>query len=310
MPSPLDAYRSPAERERTLDRLANDVGAELVAIGASGEGRPIRAVRVPAKRATTRRLLVCAGIHGPEYIGTEVAFGVLERASSSGLADVAELWVVPCLNPDGYERTWALGGVGSLHDLRSNKNHIDLNRNYPLPAPQRKVWLTFGGWRTGSDDPANPFYRGPSPASEPETAAMVALFDRVHFDASVSLHSAMGMLIPPCTAASAASYRALCAAFARAQPDVRYRRAVAGRFDVFTGEQEDFQHHAHGTWAITVEHYPAWVDVKRFFQPNLFRRFNPPDPQRWVANDVPGIAAYFRAALELPRPERETQTAR
>jgi len=307
MSSALAGYRSPTDRERALDQLAASARAEVHVLGASVEGRAIRAARVPARGRAARSVLVCAGIHGPEYIGTEVALGLLERVGSPGLADLldgTDLWVVPSLNPDGYERTWALGGEGSLHALRSNTNRVDLNRNFPLPGPRKQVWLTFGGWRTGSDDPTNPFFRGASPASEPETAAMVKLAREVPFDASVSLHSTMGMLIPPCVdlASSTARYHALCTAFSRAQPHVRYRHAFAGRFDRFTGEQEDHQHHAHGTWAITVEHYPLWVDTKRFLQPNLFRRFNPPDPSRWIDNDVPGIAAYFRAARELPPP--------
>jgi hypothetical protein len=117
----------------------------------------------------------------------------------------------------------------------------------------------------------------------------------------------MGLLIPPCvgSAASARTYRDLCAAFSGAQLHTRYRRMSIGRFDLFTGEQDDHQHHVHGTWAITVEHYPLWVDTARFAQRNTFRRFNPPEPRRWIDNDLPGITAYFRAALDLPRPERE-----
>jgi len=310
MTSALAGYRSPTERERALDQLADAAGAEVRVLGASVEGRPIRAARVPCTHGATRSILVCAGIHGPEYIGTEVALGFLERVRSpalAALADRADLWVVPSLNPDGYERTWAREGKGKLAALRANAHQVDLNRNFPLPAPQQPVWLTFGGWRTGSADPGNPFYRGVAPASEPETAAMVKLAAEVPFAASVSLHSTMGLVISPCvaSASSAASYRALGAAFTRAQLHTRYRHAAVGRLDLFTGEQDDHQHHAHGTWAITIEHYPMWVDVKRFFQPNLFRRFNPPDPRRWIDNDVPGIAAYFRAALELPPPERE-----
>lgn len=306
----LDGYRSPAERERTLDRLAEAAHAEVHVIGTSVEGRPLRVARVPSHQRTERSLLVCAGIHGPEYIGTEVALGFLERVRSpdfDDLLEAAEIWVLPSLNPDGYERTWTRGGKGTLPELRANAHGVDLNRNFPLPQPQRPVWLTFGGWRTGSDDPENAFFRGTGPASEPETAALVSFLASVHIDASVSLHSTMGLMIPPHveSATSVARYRELCAAFAQAQPHHRYRRAVAGRYDLFTGEQEDHQHHVHGTWAMTIEHYPLWVDVKRFLQRNVFRRFNPPDPRAWVDNDVPGIAAYFRAALALPPPDHE-----
>jgi len=306
----LAGYRSPEERERALEDLAATARAEIHVLGSSVEGRPIRAARVPSGAKPRRSLLVCAGIHGPEYIGTAVALAVLARIRSPGLAELldhADVWIVPALNPDGYARTWALGGEGKLHLLRSNAHHVDLNRNFPLPAPQPHVRVTFGGWRTGSADPNNPFFRGVAPASEPETAAIVKLAVEVPFAASISLHSTMGLLIPACAHAptTTAAYRELCATFAAAQLHTRYRTNPAMRFDQFTGEQDDHQHHAHGTWAITVEHYPLWVDLKRFLQPNLFRRFNPPEPDRWIDNDVPGIAAYFRAALALPPPVRE-----
>jgi hypothetical protein len=309
----LAGYRSSADRERAVDELARAAGAEVHVIGTSVEGRPIRAARVPSRRRpAAKSVLVCAGIHGPEYIGVEVALGFLERLPSPALDDLldrAEIWVLPSLNPDGYERTWARGGIGTLNELRANAHGVDLNRNYPLPRPQKRVWLSFGGWRTGSDDPANPFFRGTSPGSEPETAALIKLAADVHFDASVSLHSAMGLLIPPhvTNASSVASYRALCTAFADAQPHTRYRPNFAGHFDLFAGEQEDHQHHVHGTWSIAVEHYPLWVDVRRFLQPDVFRRSNPPAPRAWVDNDVPGIAAYVRTALALPPPEPDRE---
>ncbi len=307
MTSPLDRYRSSDARERAVDALAETSRGEVHVLGESVEGRPIRAVHL--KGRGSRAVLVCAGIHGPEWIGTEVALGFLERARSSfdDLLERGDVWVIPCLNPDGYERTWARGGVGKLSELRQNAHGVDLNRNYPLPAPLAPVLSTLGGWRTGSDDPKNSFFRGTGPLSEPETAALAKLASEVPFHASVSLHSTMGTLFPPCVgdADTSAKYRALCAAFSHAQKDVRYRHFAAGSLDRFTGEQEDHQHHVHHTWAICVEHYPLWVDTKRFLQSNLFRRFNPPDPQVWVANDLPGIAAYFRAALDLPPPATE-----
>jgi hypothetical protein len=294
----LAAYRSPDQRDRDFERLAS--AAELQTLGTSVDGRPIRAARLASTKRDAPAILVCAGIHGPEYIGVESALGFLEKGAPL-LRERAEVWVLPSLNPDGYARTWDKAGDGKLPALRVNAHGVDLNRNYPLPEPQRKVWITFNGWRTGSDDPLNPFYRGTGAASEPETAALVGLASRVKFHASLSLHSSMGFLFPPYlpAAPARAAYKKLCRAFARAQLHTRYKRVAFPRLDMFTGEQEDFQHHTCGTWAITVEHYPLWVDVRRFFQKNLFRRFNPPEPGHWVANDVPGMVAYFHAALDL-----------
>lgn len=304
--SPLAPYRSPAARDAHLAALADRLGAEPVDLGASVEGRPIRAVRVPATRATDDAVLVCAGIHGVEFIGTHVALALLEALAGGLFSELrarAEVWVVPSLNPDAYARTWAQAGQGELAELRTNAHGVDLNRNFPLPRPQAPVWIDLGGWRTGSDDPANAFYRGAGAQSEPETRALTSLCERVRFRASANLHSTMGTLIPPLadTPAEAATYGALCAAFRAGQRRWRYRQmpGAGGRLDRCIGEQEDYQHHTHGTWAICVEHYPVWVQAGRFLTPtSTFWRFNPRHPERWVGNDLPGIHAFLHAALD------------
>jgi len=303
----LAPYPAPEERERALARRAAALGGEVRVLGTSVEERPIRAARIPRRGSGDARVLVCAGIHGVELVGSLVALEVLRALEEGDAAwervrDRAEVWVLPSLNPDAYARTWARGGVGRLAELRVNARGVDLNRNYPLPAPQRPVWVTLGGWRTGSSDPENAFYRGPEPLSEPETAALAALCAEVPFRASANLHSTMGTVIPPhvTDAASDAAYRRLVGALRRGQRRAKYKRLASRRLDLFMGEQEDYQHHVHGTWAVCVEHYPIWVDAGRFLRPGpLVWRFNPRRPEPWLENDVPGLASYFEAALEL-----------
>lgn len=306
----LAPYRSPDALEAAIDALSVALNADVHTLGESVEGRPIRAVHMPG--GDDGAVLVCAGIHGVEYIATEVALGALTalrdgEAAWSALRERADLWVVPSLNPDAYARTWAQGGAGTLAELRTNAHGVDLNRNFPLPAPQKPVWFTFDGWRTGSDDPNNPFYRGTHPLSEPESAAIAGLFERVRFRASVSLHSTMGTLIPPCVQSWAdyRTYAHLCRAFRQAQPDARYLRMANFWLDRFTGELEDFQHAKYGTWAICVEHWPVSSRLGRNARPGseLFWRSNPPDPTRWLANDLPGIVAFLHAGLDREQAE-------
>lgn len=304
-------YHAPKAREEDLERLAHPLpGARLEHLGDSVEGRPIHALALPSSYGPDApAVLVCAAIHGVEYIGTEVALALLERAQRpelTRLLERAQLWVVPALNPDAYALTWERQGQGSLKDLRTNANGVDLNRNFPRPSPMRPVFYNFGGWRTGSDDPRNPFYRGEKPLSEPETRALVGLLERVPFVASANLHATMGTLIPPCVNSREdfRAYASLCGAFTQAQ-SVGYHRMASFRFDRFTGEQEDYQHHVHRTWAICVEHYPITRDTGRFLERSTtFERFNPPDPTPWIDNDIPGILAFFRACLDRgnPRP--------
>lgn len=309
----LAPYRAPNAREEAVDTLSVALNASIHTLGESVEGRPIRAVHVPG--GGEGAVLVCAGIHGVEYIATEVALGTLTALRGgdpawTALRERADLWVVPSLNPDAYARTWAQKGEGTLPELRTNARGVDLNRNFPLPAPQKPVWFSFDGWRTGSDDPENPFYRGEQPLSEPESRAIAGLLERVHFSGSASLHSTMGTLIPPCVEhwSSYRGFATLCRVFRRAQPQSRYLRMANFWLDRFTGELEDFQHATYGTWAICVEHWPLTARIGRNGRgPELFWRFNPPDPARWLANDLPGIAAFLHAAVERgPRRASET----
>ncbi|PRP97102.1 Carboxypeptidase T precursor [Enhygromyxa salina] len=312
----LDPYPSPDERERELASLVeratgSGVGAELLEYGRSVEGRPLHAVRIPRRdgSGSSPRVLVCANTHGPEFIGNRVCTGILAQLASGTppaplreLVERAELWLAPCLNPDGYARTYARDGVGPLATLRHNHHGVDLNRNWPLPRGTRRLPLPGAG----SSTPGDATYRGPHALSEPETAALDRLLEQQDFHASANLHSVMGTMFPARvhTREDFQTYRRLCRALARAQPRTRYLRLASRVFDTFTGEQEDHQHHERRCWSICVECFSLPASLAQTFgrRAPLFWRFNPRDPQPWVDNDVPGVAAYLLAAIATPRP--------
>jgi hypothetical protein len=299
----LHPYPGLEDLVRETEELAAATGGEVRSFGSSVEGRPLLAVRVGQ---APRRVLCCANIHGPELISSRVALGLLAAARSGDLAmqallREAELWVVPCLNPDGYARTHAAQGREPLAALRPNAHGVDLNRNYPLPPGSRRTWLPG----SGSSRPGAATYVGRGALSEPETAAVAALCRQQDFWASANLHAFMGRLIPPHTPTRSAhhAYRELCAAFQAAQPRP-YPRLSSRWLDGFTGEQEDFQHHVLRTWALCVETFPVGASLgQHLLAPTVFWRFNPRDPEPWVHNDVPGIVAFFLAALARPRPD-------
>jgi hypothetical protein len=306
----LAPYRPLSEVTASVERLAEKAEGTVRIIGHSVQNRPIQAVHLHGAVHNAPSVLVCANIHGIEYIAVEVALGLLQQAghSNSGIAQLREqanVWIIPTLNPDAYERTWRQNGCGVLSELRTNANGVDLNRNFPKPGQNRRTWIDFGGWRLGSEDPKNAFFRGDSPLSEPETSALASLHQQVPFHASANLHSTMGTIIPPCvqTGAEYRHYGALARAFRDGQHKWGYRRMANRWFDRYTGEQEDFQHELHHTWAVCVEHYPLWVQPWRFRPGNpLFWKFNPRRPAPWVANDIPGIVSFFKAALQMPPP--------
>ena len=317
--SALDPYPAPDSLGSELATLAGagiraGLQIDIVDYGRSVEGRSLQAVRIRRRGQTSSpRVLVCANTHGPEFIGNRVCVGMLDAlargtppAPLHELLERAELWLAPCLNPDGYARTWAREGIGKLATLRHNHRGVDLNRNWPLPAGTRRLPLPGAG----SSTPGDPTYRGPHPLSEPETAALDELLVEQDFHASANLHSVMGTLFPAHVEdrEQFRSYAHLCRALSDAQPHARYRRLASRLFDTFTGEQEDHQHHTRRCWAVCVECFPlpaSLAQQRRFAgRTPLFWRFNPRGPEalaKWVDNDVPGVAAFLLAALGLPR---------
>jgi hypothetical protein len=298
-------YLAPAERVARVRALAETTHAELRSIGTSVDGESIDALRLPSTSTSPVRVLCTANIHGVEWVSGLVALGLAEHLASDdtdarALRERAEVWIVPCLNPDGYRRTFENGGVGLLAKLRANSHGVDLNRNYPLPAGKRRLALPGAG----SAHPGDATYFGPSPLSEPETRALAELCDAQRFHAAAGLHSFMGTLIPARVQSSAAwrGYGTLCRAFASAQ-HTRYRRLASRWIDAWTGEQEDWLHHTHDCWAICVETFSLVATFRQHLRaPSKFWRFNPRAPQRWIAQDIRGLVAYYAAALDLPRP--------
>lgn len=147
------------------------------------DGRHIVAIRIGSQGASPNdRTLIVSGVHGHELGPPALALALAERFLVEGRTTrFGEVWIVPVLNPDGYEysrvggrygrknRGWADGGPG-----------VDLNRNFPT------------GWGTscgGSNDPKADDYRGPAPASEAEVRTLLAAVKHESFTRALDLHA-------------------------------------------------------------------------------------------------------------------------
>ncbi len=138
------------------------------------------------------RLLVVAGIHGEEPETTFLLSRVL-RAFEKPFESVA---FVLCANPDGM----TLG-------TRGNANGVDLNRSFPTSNWSKDPV----GTRSILEAPRDTFLStGNAPGSEPETAALVALIQKLSPEAILSMHAPMACVdAPVCTP----MVESLCEAF-------------------------------------------------------------------------------------------------
>lgn len=117
--------------------------------------------------------------------------------SVTRLVDTTELWFVCVNNPDGYEYTFTPGNRLWRKNLADNDANgvivpgdgVDPNRNFS------SNWgLDDEG---SSPDPADETYRGPTPASEPETEAMERLFAEINPVFQKNDHTAAELLLYP-----------------------------------------------------------------------------------------------------------------
>ena len=113
------------------------------------------------------------------------------------LVDTTELWFVCVNNPDGYEFTFTPA------NRLWRKNLADNDKNGVIAPgdgvdPNRNFSSNWGRDDEGSSpDPADETYRGPGPASEPETKAMEALFAEIKPVFQKNDHTAAELLLYP-----------------------------------------------------------------------------------------------------------------
>ena len=185
--------------------------ARKIQIGTTTLGRPIWVLKISDNVATEEpepRVVIDAGIHAREYAGPEVALDIIwqlltgytNNATFASWVNGMEIYVIPCLNPDGrylcdtVDPDWRKNGRdndrdGSLTFDVSGTDGVDLNRNSSFD---------WGFDNIGSSPYiADADYRGPSPASEPEIQAYDALLQRVRPGYTLSIHSYWGLFYGP-----------------------------------------------------------------------------------------------------------------
>jgi len=171
-----------------LLKLAPDRTASYWIHG-SVEGRPIRALRI-GNSPTATQFLINGTQHAREWISAMVTICIADRMlrgidsdpAIRAFLDRTTLWVVPVVNPDGYQYSWS--GRRFWRKNRRGDHGVDLNRNYDI------AW----GGRGSSSNERSDNYRGAHAFSEPESAAMRNFIEREHISLHIDFH-AFGQLI-------------------------------------------------------------------------------------------------------------------
>ena len=143
---------------------------ERLQLGKSVEGRPIW-MHVFGSRGPT--IFIFAGIHGDEPKSKHVALQLVDYLSTHReIYTTCRVAVVPAANPDGL-----------LRGTRVNARGVDCNRNFPAE-----------NWKLVSQTAGS--HGGQTPASEPETQAILKAVEMLKPERIISIHSALG--VAPC----------------------------------------------------------------------------------------------------------------
>jgi len=149
---------------------------------------PIYAITVGSAAPDKPVLLLTAGVHGLERIGTQVLLAFLEGLCSrlqwdpnfAALFDKVQLCLLPLINPSGMALGW-----------RSNQHHVDLMRNAPIDCTEKAAWL-LGGQRYSK---RLPWFRGAAGELQQETRWVIEYVQQLFtapFVLALDCHSGFG----------------------------------------------------------------------------------------------------------------------
>lgn len=250
-----------------LATLRPDLASKLD-LGTSLEGRTIFGLRItgPGDAAGRPGLLFNGCQHAREWISVMVPVYVADRlvrdydtdAAVQALVDSAVFYIVPIVNPDGYQYSWD-------EDRLWRKNRRP-NGGGSFGVDNNRNWGYQWGLDSGSSsNPNSQVYRGPAPFSEPETQRMRD-FIVAHPDilAHIDFHSYSQLVLSPWGYVAAAppsphdaTFDALNQAMAAAMFDLHGQTYVGGPIGstlyLASGGSVDWSWGDRGIFAWTIE---------------------------------------------------------
>lgn len=235
------SYLNVTEVESALLGLANahpQLCSTIALPHTTAEGHTCRALRIgKAGTAKSKGILFTACMHGREWGGAEIcvyfAADLLKTYKAGAglryggktfsarqiqrIVEEMEVFVFPCVNPDGRHYSQTHPTADQAYDWRKNRNPadsgglpyrigVDNNRNFDFVWDYRKHFAPAVTLSTdpdayglpASDDPGHWGYHGQAPNSEPETRNVVWLFDTYpQIGWFLDIHSYTGAVLYP-----------------------------------------------------------------------------------------------------------------
>lgn len=171
----LERFRALEQRFPDLVEI-RDIGDSAAKVNGKG-GHDLWSVVLTDERTKGPKTILgqLGAVHGSELVAPTLLTEFAEQlvggygrdAQSTGMLRSREVHMIPMVNPDGVvAMRQMLSGDPAGRYGRPNANDVNINRNFP-----------FGWGGNGADiQPKGGNYRGPAPASEPETRAVIDYF--------------------------------------------------------------------------------------------------------------------------------------
>jgi len=263
--------------------------AQVFTIGQSSQGRPLQGVRITDNPTVHEEgepeFKYVGNMHGDETVGRYVLVQLIrylcnhyaDEADVRELVDSVDLYIVPTMNPDGFELA-----------TRENGNRVDLNRNFP-DQYDRSFRM-------------RDMFVDPPPIDElldhreVEVQAMMKWSASRHFVASANLHGGSIVANYPWDGSSDHrsgyvdptpdndSFRALAKAYANGNPDMKasreFKDGITNGVQWYSlyGGMQDWNYLWTGDQEITLElsyrKFPAARDLPGYWKANKKALFN------------------------------------
>jgi len=268
----FDTYHTYADVNAYLDALAA-LRPELAAtlnLGVSLELRAIRGIRVTGTNGVAGKpaVLFNGCQHAREWVSVMVPMYIADRLirdygvdpEITTLLDAAVVYVVPIVNPDGYEYTWSTDRLWRKNRRNNGGGSfgVDTNRN----------WGVGWGGAGSSSNPDSETYRGTAAFSEPETQRLRDfMLAHPELRTYIDFHSYSQLVLSPYgyfegepAEPDGSTFRDLDGRMAQAILDVHGETYIAGPIGttlyLAAGNAVDWGYDAAGAFSFTIELRP------------------------------------------------------